>query len=60
MLEQRDDVMKNMHKELEKLQNNLYAKMLKPYKNSIVMIYDSIARTYEYYKTEAAKVEVGA
>lgn len=60
MLEQRDDVMKNMHKELEKLQNNLYAKMLKPYKNSIVMIYDSIARTYEYYKTEAAKAEVGA
>lgn len=60
ILEQRDDVMKNMHKELEKLQNNLYAKMLKPYKNSIVMIYDSIARTYEYYKTEAAKIEVGA
>lgn len=38
-----------MHRELDALRNGLYAKMLKPYKQSFITLYDSIARTHAYY-----------
>ena len=56
----RDDTMKSMHSELEKYKGELFNKMLKPYKNTIVTLYDSISRTYNYYQDETKKNENGA
>ena len=60
MIEMRDDTMKSMHSELEKYKGELFNKMLKPYKNTIVTLYDSISRTYNYYQDETKKTEDGA
>lgn len=49
LIAQRDELMHAMHRELDALRNGLYAKMLKPYKQSFITLYDSIARTHAYY-----------
>lgn len=56
----RDELMNSMHKEVDNLRNDVYSKLLRPYKLSIISLYDSIARTYEYYSAEARKDEADA
>ena len=56
----RDELMNSMHKEVDNLRNDLYSKLLRPYKLSIISLYDSIARTYEYYSADARKNEADA
>lgn len=56
----RDELLNSMHKEVDKLRNDLHSKLLRPYKLSIISLYDSIARTYEYYKADERKGEPDA
>lgn len=56
----RDEIMNSMHKEVDNLRNDVYSKLLRPYKLSIISLYDSIARTYEYYSAESRKDEADA
>ncbi len=56
----RDELMNSMHKEVDNLRNDVYSKLLRPYKLSIISLYDSIARTYEYYSAATRKAEADA
>lgn len=49
-LVRKDEMFNAMHKELDTLRNDVYAKLTRPYKVSIISLYDSIVSTYNYYK----------
>ncbi|MGN1245701.1 MAG: nucleotide exchange factor GrpE [Muribaculaceae bacterium] len=50
-LVRKDDLFNSMHKELDTLRNDVYNKLTRPYKVSIISLYDSIMRTYNYYSS---------
>ena len=49
-LVRQNELFNAMHKELDTLRNDLYSKLTKPYKLSIISLYDSIMSTYNYYR----------
>ena len=49
-LVRKDELFNAMHKELDGLRNDVYSKLTRPYKVSIISLYDSIVSTYNYYK----------
>lgn len=48
-LVRKDELFNSMHKELDNLRNDVYSKLTRPYKVSIISLYDSISSTYNYY-----------
>ena len=49
-LVRKDDLFNSMHKELDTLRNDVYNKLTRPYKVSIISLYDSIVSTVNYYR----------